>query len=232
MSIEQKDKNPPFRDDLVDISFGENTYNHIKALRNNPSKIVRRERYYDDENSLNDFRIARRLFRELTNNYEILVPNLDYVVGYDLDKTLTVYVVADKIYGNNVGEMYQQEKKIPKDQIEKLCIRLMDYFEEKYHNGGEFLFDIAGLGQYVYGHKYREENDNLYLVDTQPLYDNIQPKRMSTLFFSIASGFSPLVKSCESLAGTHLAKARARLEKFYKNIPLGDPATRLEDLKE
>lgn len=227
MGIETKDKNSPFKNHLTDDKFGTlHAYEYIKALQSTPSKIVRLEESYRRgetmgtyEDRLDRFIIAKELLQELRESSDILLPNFDYIVGYGSDsKTPEIYTVVDKIEGTNLEELRKQRIKVPGDQIDKLCTGLLNYFEDKYQNGGDFLYDIVATRQYVYGHKHQEKKDSIYLVDVGPFFSEILPKELTSTFFTAMSDFRIFIRDCGNLSEHQLIKAEKRFEKFFKSI--------------
>lgn len=158
--------------DLVesDISKNHNGSNKFYELRNSPNKIIRVEGFeglLKKHNSKIEIpelvKTAKKLYTELKEKYGILVP-VDFTVSKDSDGKDVVCSITDKIEGKKLGEVNKSEEFLNKTQ--KLYASISKYFLEKFKEGDLYIWDINGESQYVYGKKTGDQQDNIYLVDT------------------------------------------------------------------
>lgn len=150
------------------------------------SKIVRGVKFYNSENGGSEFSnqelldmaiVGREEFRKLSDKYNIMVAPTDLVVGHDAMNQGTVFSVTSKVEGQNFDEIAEsnlqnntrEEWKRLLKQANDTAIGLFDYFCDKAEFGGHYLADLNFYGQYVYGKTGDDNENNLYLVDTDVL---------------------------------------------------------------
>jgi hypothetical protein len=164
--------------DLIDsnISEAHKKYHKFFELKNEQNKIIRVENLDELKHKHKDkfelvelVEIAKELFTELQEKYEINVP-ADFFIGKDKEEKEVVYSVVDKIEGKHLGEVEKSEEVSKK--IEKLYTSVAKYFLDKSKEGGLYLWDICGQSQYVYGKKSGDNEDKIYLIDTDIWLNN------------------------------------------------------------
>lgn len=242
MTIESQN-NLPFKDDLKPHSF--NTifpYEHIRELQGNPAKLVRLEqsRKIGKEEQLQDrlekFGIAKKLLAEIQNDYGIEVPTFDFVVARNPEEGRPeIYTVYDKIEGICIGDdLHEIAGRVPQSEIEKVCISLINYFSDKYKKGGYFLSDIVLVDQFVYGHKYGEKINKMYLIDVEPLFDyyNADTRKFNLDLYHQLINFPDFIRSCELLSSDmKLQKVRERFREFYGSISPRDSMHKMKSFE-
>jgi hypothetical protein len=107
---------------------------------------------------------AENLFGELENKYGVNIPFDDYRIGKDKSGNDIVYCVVDRIDGKHLEEVGPSIEF--SEQAETLYTSIAKYFLDKFEEGGLYLWDINGQSQYIYGKKAGEQEDKIYLIDT------------------------------------------------------------------
>ena len=187
MNIE---KYSPFKDVFIehdDFSEDHSRPDVIKGLENNPDKIIRLEKFskkqiksnnFDDlESRVENHKKGKRLFFELKEKYGISVPEFNFVVGEGNDSLPMMYTVVDKVKGKHFVEAlpeFRDEGEI--EIIENHFIKIINYLRDKHKEQGEWLCDIVSNKQYMFGKTSNNQEDDLYLVDVQPLFLNFDKK--------------------------------------------------------
>lgn len=170
----------PFRERLMDggVSDIHEGRGKLNALENHPNKIIRiegfhqlKERYKNKIEVYELVRIAKKLYEELETKYNIPTP-VRFFIGKDATGKEVVYSVVDKIEGTNLGNVERSSEVAAQTEI--LYTSIAKYFFDKLQEGGYYLTDINSPRQYVYGRKSGEQEDKIYLVDTDVYLDNSQ----------------------------------------------------------
>ena len=107
--------------------------------------------------------IAKKLYQELEEKYNILVP-VDFTISKYGDGKDVVCSITNKIEGKHLGEINKSEEFLSK--TEKLYASIAKYFLDKFREGGLYVWDLNGESQYVYGKKLGDKEDKIYLIDT------------------------------------------------------------------
>lgn len=161
----------PFRN-LVDSDILE----RFSEIENNPNKVIRKEsfdelneRYNNKIEIIELTKVAKRLFDELAGKYNILVA-ADFLIGKNKEGGKVVYSIVDKIDGGNLEEVELSTETATKAEV--LYASVAKYFFDKSHEGGLYLCDINNPSQYVYGRKNGEQEDKIYLIDTDIYISN------------------------------------------------------------
>jgi len=230
---------PPFKENLVDFparainsDIPEGYPVLLKHFENNPEKIVkisRKENIYrftgendpvESPKSIEIQKKSKEHYSELAGKYNIAITQPEYVIGKDEDgKESVVYSVSDRIHGDNLLERIKDFKPEEIEELENLLISLMDYFEDKFNNDNYYLGDVGNLGNYMYGRKKEEDKDRIYLVDVEPVLNDLDSSEKRNFFYSrIKEVFYPQIEYAEKETGLTLSGVRKRYSDFIRNI--------------
>lgn len=228
MSEDAKDRMPPFKSDVIDTEF---TYisdsNKVKSLQDDPEKIVRFERLSFEsrrsdklgQQDIDRFNLSKNLFYELRDKYGIAIPSIETIIGYNPKGEMSGIIITDRIHGKNLGDTDFNDNS--KEQVEnkfgKFFNNMAKYYIDKYEHGGLFLYDINSM-QFVYGRKQNESEDNIYYVDVEPKYGEVDLRkpRNQKFFFDTLEMFMYVVEGIE----------RKIRSKFTENIRFKFPPVR------
>ncbi len=224
---QQENKPAQFKKCLIesDVSDGE----RLKEFENNPDMIIRKEplwefkkKFKDIENPIEAIKICKRLFDELKNEYEINMPDLQFVIGKDEKNEPCLYAFTSRITGKNIedfsGELLDElskkegEKFI--EELNKLYFNLASYIQDKYQHGERFLNDIFINRQYVYGRKKGEKQNYIYLVDT----DTYTSEDNKEMLYDIWKLNDEMIWMEQQFDGIEFKKARNKLQNFVKSV--------------
>ncbi len=168
-----------FKSDLIPFAIEDLRESHISKTKRPgklfeaaslPNKIIRSEGV-DELSHKHGDRIetselvedARRLYRELQDEYTINAP-VKFYTGNDIDNNQVVYSVVDKIEGKHFDKVQISDEFVSK--AEGLYASVSRYFLDKQNDDGLHLWDICGQSQYVYGRRSGEQEDRIFLIDT------------------------------------------------------------------
>ncbi len=154
--FELKDESAPFE-----------SRTRLREFKDNPNKIVREEMMINDSinDSIRHYANVRKQFESLQSEYGVNVPGIDVVIGENDREEKKVFMVVDKIEGENLEEI----KSLPEDskeKLEKFYVGVLESMLNAYKKEEAFLGDVAPRNL-VYGHEAKEQGaeDDFYLVD-------------------------------------------------------------------
>lgn len=205
----------------------------IKQMRNNPEKIVKistKENIYrfsprsnpvESPNSLSVQEKSKKHYEELNNKYGIAVTSFEYKIGMDEEKKESIlYSISDKIHGDNLLSKIKELK--PEEnvkEVENFLIALINYFEDKFYNDNYCLGDVGNLSNYMYGHRKDEIKDKIYLVDIEPVLNEIDgPKKKKVFFRRLERVLGPQIRYVEKAMGADLSSIHERYSNFINHI--------------
>ncbi len=168
----------PFRHNLVNAGFGKSG---LLTFAHDPEKIVRYlPRHESAATQVEEARVFLDCLTELTDDYNIAVPNPTFVVGHDsarYNHQPVTYVIADRVHGNTMDYPAKIGKIFVPAFTETLanCIR---YYRDKINNGGIYLEDLA-MFQCMYGYTARDKTLQAFFVDLDPYTDCFTPDNPS-----------------------------------------------------
>lgn len=208
----------------------------INQLKNRPDKLVRQIKLIDRhhgaytskealEKEINHFKRGFAVFRNLEHRYGIAVPEMDLLVGKDNDENIAMFTVIDKIIGEDLWDI----KNLPpsaKDEFERFLSAVARHYFDTYQEGGDYWWDFYEA-QIVYGHKFGEKNDKVYVVDTDPTFETYRKTRQTKYAFGLFNGFKRIInciKTAEKKFSqpTKLQNTRNILSEIFAKIPKTD----------
>lgn len=181
-------ENEPFKTPLEDSEYS----HKIKLLEAAPDKVVRKyllysprliklsekitsdewasRRFHEEfEKEIDKFKRGSDIFRTLEKKYHIAIPKFDCVVGKnEEDADVLVYIVVDKIIGENIEEASNLPPEA-REKLDEFYTALIQYYYDVFQEGGDYWWDFTNK-QIVYGHKKDEKEDKVYIVDIEPFY--------------------------------------------------------------
>ncbi len=134
----------------------------------------------DPEDYSGTAKALKSLFEELKNKYSIPI-DVKVVVAKTKFDDRQIHFLTHKIEGETIpeesgeefiGQMTPEERANFTEEMDRLMSGLSRYALENYGNSS-FLWDIAGMAQYMWGKKTLEDGSlekdkHLYLVDIEP----------------------------------------------------------------
>lgn len=142
----------------------------IKELKGNKDKLVREEKVINGSvhESIAYYSQMKQQFKHMQSHYGINMPDTDIVIGENAKGDPTVFLVVDKID----GESLKRIKNLPesaKYKLERFYLGILNSMYDAYRKGEAFFNDI-NLGNFMYGHKSKENNvgDDFFLSDIGP----------------------------------------------------------------
>lgn len=229
----------------------------IKILENNPEKVVRpvslqekferdwRLQTSEDEKKVGDrrfflerFKRSRKMFEDLEHRYGLKMPQVDLVFGGEHqgdDKTKKMFMVVDRLYGKDLDRPISLPLEA-KEKAEDLYIGLAQHFLDAYLEGGDYWWDCFNR-QLFYGHKQGENEENFYIVDTEPYYENYSvhdQKNNEVLFEKFMHVVSGLKNTENNFGpGVKLTRAREAIKEMLEKIDKNEPAyNKIVEVKE
>ena len=200
----------PFVGELVDSGM---RTGKIFALEHDPSKLVRAESFeelgerYGARVEMHELVfLTKRLYSELKSDYGIAVP-ANFLIGKDGEGRNVVYSVIDKINGSTLEKAENSERLVV--AIETLYTSLTKYFLDKLQSGDAYLCDIGSPAQYMYGKRSGEQEDNMYLVDT-----DVSISKNQAGIYVVVEWLTRFMSSMERRVGKKFDVARANLQQF------------------
>ena len=182
--------------------------------KNFPNKIIRVERadeLLSKHNNAFEFpelvQEAGRLYRELEEKYGINVPINTYKIEKDKSGHDIVYCIVDRIEGKHLEEVDLSNEF--NEQVETLYTSVARYFVDKQKEGGLYLWDINGQSQYIYGKKSGEQNDKIYLIDT-----DIWMSRSRTGMYLVLEWLTRHMSGMEARINKRFEKAREYIKQL------------------
>ncbi|MDO8523427.1 MAG: hypothetical protein Q7S12_04080 [bacterium] len=175
-----KQNEEPFQEELTPM----NEFSvDIKSLKSRTDKLVRH--WYADvplvnsldrkeikkrrEKNIAEFKDGIKDIRELSEHYNIALPDFEFVIGKRSGGLINVFTMIDKIDGENLWQI----KRFPaeaKNKLDTFYSSMAQYYFDKYKNGGSYFYDFKA-DQFVYGHKNGEKENKIYMVDIEPRSD-------------------------------------------------------------
>lgn len=164
----------PFREPLKETEYR----SEIKELKSRPDKLVRESfgitfrgsRTKINRENLNryieKFLKGKKLFARLRETYGIKIVSMDYVIGQNDKGDLKLFTIVDRIDGENLKDV----KILPaeaKKEIDSTYAAMAQHYLDAYKNKSDFWRDPSNR-QFVYGRKYGEKENHVYLVDVDP----------------------------------------------------------------
>lgn len=157
-----------------DLNKGDTTRKFYQ-LDDDSSKVIRidsmddlTERYDNMADPTIVIEIGKKLFKEIQTDYNINVPSR-IVVGKNKENKDTVYIITDKIDGVPLEKAEETPEFLKK--LEDLYVSISKYYLDKLNSKEAHLADLNSESQYIYGTKNKDEEPEIYLVDTD-LYLN------------------------------------------------------------
>lgn len=234
----------PFREVLQKTELRD----FIHAIKSRPDKIIRvlRERrngdkdfsdFINKENKnkvIEEHRRGKELFEQLRTQYNIPVPDIDIVFGETEKGKIAAFVIVDRIEGRDLEDIMDHPNDEPLSesawqQIDETYANLVGHYEGAYKRDGEYLADIAEPRQWRWGHRVGENNNNLWIIDVDPIFSRYDsnPAR------SYSDGTINLFNSIAHIAyATHdiqeqkdfvCKKTIAALRRFLKAVSYANP---------
>ena len=165
-------------------------YFNIHKLKDNPDKLVREERMYNDnsytiDRSISHYSGLRKMFYAMRDNYGIGIPDIDMVIGERRKGERRVFMVVDKIEGRNLGD-FKDLSDDEKEKFEIFYVGILQSIFDSYKNGKPF-FNDAHTGNIRYGHKSKEKGnvgENYFLIDVGDAFVYEEDRSYNTKFFA------------------------------------------------
>lgn len=223
-----KRNNAPFKAEMVKSNIlGEHeNKDNVLELDGNLDKIVRKESFKKLEqlsiNKVDPIELAvigKKLFKEL-EDYNILAP-VEFIIGQDEQGEKVVYEIVQKIKGGNLEEV-EITKEI-QEEVEKLYNSIANYYLDKSRKEENFLADINGASQYVYGTTKENEQKRIYLTDTD-LYINSG----KVALLHVVKWFLRHMTWVEEKFDKNFEIARKNIKEIIENIVLSENLTEKE----
>ena len=162
----------PFLRELKDAGLN-STYRKvldIKVLEGLPNKLIRQWPIYEESiktsDHLKNFKRRMGVFRELEEKHGVAIPKMDLAVGKNQEGGRAMFTVIDKIYGKAALYLSSLSEEAVR-KFDEFFAALAKHYIQAYEKGGDY-WDDFNLKQIVYGHKAGEEEDRVYIVDTDP----------------------------------------------------------------
>lgn len=134
-----------------------------------------------------------------------------------------IYIMTNEIIGDNLYDINEFDA-VAMGKIDIYYESILQYFHDKVLKDEEYLDDIFGPSQIVYGNKSGENDKQIFIVDIEPHYQKYKPivPNSEPLLFvlSLASSVAyqvPLLeKKCKD--GTKLIKTRKKFLKLLNKF--------------
>lgn len=205
----------PVQESIIDRSLLE--------FETNPNKIIHSRSGTDQEKTYELYREGQKVFKVLRDVYDIPVPEFNYIFA-PLEPgrkgEFTVYTVRDKIHGTSLKERLPADDGEVQKRLDTFFTNLFKFYKDIYTDGGNYLTDVPPQ-QFVYGRKIEEDEDRVYLIDTDPWYEVYNPHIESPYnsnFFHTLVTLVECLKSVEEKNQLSLVNARALLKDFVSSI--------------
>lgn len=163
---------PPFRAPLADTELS----SKIKTLEGYEQAFVRIRVLTpgNEEAELQHYKKGQEMFKTLHDVYGIPIPNHRLVIGMK-DGKKSVFNVVDKIDGKNLREPYPLPPEA-REQCEQFFLGLVRYAKDLFQKGGAMWDDTSLLAdQVMYGREKDGERDQLWVVDTDSIFQELDP---------------------------------------------------------
>lgn len=151
------------------VPLNHTVYGHA----DDPDRVIREVEMYKKDPQIIMERIKRSkaLLEELEKNYHLPMPQTEYVIGENDFDSKSIYMVTQKVDGENLGQGMQineQEKAFLAAKSEKIICALADYLITKLRAGETFMDDIYRAEQYKFGTLPGSSEKDVYLIDLEP----------------------------------------------------------------
>lgn len=165
--------------------------------------------------------------------YGIKTVSMDYVVGQNEKGELKLFTIVDRINGENLKDI----KILPteaKKEFDSIYAALAQHYLDAYINKNDYWRDSANR-QFVYGRKYGEKEDHVYLVDVDPeinVYDEQGEREFNEELFYC------LEKICEDMlmveqkfnSPLKLSQSREKFAEIIEKISKEKPESRIKSI--
>ncbi|MFH1233737.1 MAG: hypothetical protein V1649_03775 [Patescibacteria group bacterium] len=190
-------------------------------FEDDPNHIVRVEdldmmrSYLSDENLTiqEAAEKTKAIFDELRNKFGIDAP-VNFATAVDETGTQLLYIITDRVQGQKVEEIDFDPLENGKlaEEFENFYLSLVKYFVDKFNSNELVLWDIAKSSALKYGKKPGDNEDNIYLVDTDV---KSEPGE-----YGIGDLYDifPTVRELESKCGRRFDKVRKELKGFIDSF--------------
>jgi hypothetical protein len=158
---------------------------------------------------------GNKLLEQLRTEYHIPL-SARFVVGQNERGEKVIYIVSDKIIGEEVSNMFSiidTERERFGQEAEQIGKSLTLYLVDAYDTGKPFLWDVFAPRQYMWGHKENQEENHMYLIDVEP--------RIYTFNEVGIRAFSDLVSAVERFeikSKIDFSRVWKILDNFYKKV--------------
>lgn len=122
---------------------------------------------------------VKLLHDEMAAKYGILAP-VHFVVANDSEGRRAFYILTEMVQSVSYDELDDAGKRHASLGVRRIFESLIEYYGSRIGSDEEYLPDLPGLEQFVYGSLNGSEN-RWYLTDTDPMYSNDQERPMETL---------------------------------------------------
>jgi hypothetical protein len=151
----------PFHDPLIESDLGRD----LRTLKDLPEHVARIEDNVTSSTSLESLKLVSSLLGDLDKDYGIKNPGYSPVTaGSDSENTQS-YVVTRRVHGTNLVDAISKGDPEVLSQTAQLYDGLVRYMGDKSKDGTQFMSDIFGNRQYMFGHIDGDPNDRIYLTD-------------------------------------------------------------------
>jgi len=232
MSDLGKDEKSPFTETLVPSGFG----GQLKDLPSDKDKIIREVDFglMDTNDLVGEMSLYKGLVGELNSKYGIKTPKIELVIGRSDQprdpifkrKSSVVYAVTDRIKGVNFEDLKIENSEVPlmHEKMETLISNILFYIKDKSSQESDFLGDIYGLYQFMYGRVDGEPEDQFYLVDVDPgfVFHNATKHNIRRFASYLVYLVEDLGEAEKKLGGERLLQARKNINDFFNTIASSD----------
>ncbi|MDQ5927804.1 MAG: hypothetical protein QG633_242 [Patescibacteria group bacterium] len=173
----------PFKENPKKIEAG---HGRLFNLPSAPDKIIRNidPRVYENGKVIQSNKTSALKTISLFNELKKYIPTpAEMVIAKLSDKPESLYMVTDKIEGQELSDILYSEVPLPSEMREALSVELnslylswLEYVKSKSETGGSYFSDIFKNRQYVFGTRRTEKEPHLYLVDTDPYFEDARPE--------------------------------------------------------
>ncbi|MCR4324414.1 MAG: hypothetical protein NUV69_01880 [Candidatus Curtissbacteria bacterium] len=207
---------PPFRGRYQTV-YGHDIY----GADDFPNQLIRKTDYstfHQLRKDITAYSTVKKCHQELQDQYGISVPNYNLVIGQDpLDQGPSLYVVVQKVNGVS---LFTKEHGPSGEEVNDLMCTLIQYYTDKYLNGGDVLSDICsvtaeGRSQFMFGRLNGEERNRFFLVDIDPFVGEGEPRQLCSPVISALLDLPKVLEEASDFYGeTNFQKAFSLLREF------------------
>ncbi len=137
-------------------------------------------------------------------------------------------MVTDKIEGQELSDILYSKASLPSEIRETLSVELsslyiswFEYIKLKSETGGSYFSDIFQNRQYVFGTRRTEKEPHLYLVDTDPYFEDARPEepdRYKGLYLGLCLNIKFEIEDAKDILGpTRFEEVNTKLTEL-KNL--------------